>query len=339
MRSPTVFRVLLAAVLTGAALGAAAPAAAAPAHRPYRVTDLGTLGGATSTATALNDRGHVVGYSTTAEEETRAFVWRGGRMTELPTPDGFDAARAHDVNNHGVAVGRAGQGWGQGGGQAVLWRAGKATVIAPDDSYDSRAVAINDAGQVLIESQSERTGDTHRFLWQDGRLRDLGFVPVYTETVGMNDRGDVIGTLMLGGFPCDCHAARWRDGVPTDLGTLGYTEGLIGSFPHDINNRDEIVGWALTADAVRHAFRWRGGRMQDLGTLGGPTSTAVATNDHGTVIGYADDATGTSRPALWRHGAARDLTRRGVTAADEIVDVDDFGRLLVNRAGRATLLS
>ena len=39
------------------------------------MTDLGTLGGATSWAYGINNRGQVVGYSETASGEMRAFLW------------------------------------------------------------------------------------------------------------------------------------------------------------------------------------------------------------------------------------------------------------------------
>jgi uncharacterized membrane protein len=39
------------------------------------MTDLGTLSGAESCATAINERGQVVGESTTASGETHAVLW------------------------------------------------------------------------------------------------------------------------------------------------------------------------------------------------------------------------------------------------------------------------
>jgi len=39
------------------------------------MTDLGTLGGNFSGPVAINDRGQVVGYSTTASGELHAFLW------------------------------------------------------------------------------------------------------------------------------------------------------------------------------------------------------------------------------------------------------------------------
>src|SRR5690349_20507827 len=46
--------------------------------------NLGTLRGANSYATAINDRGDVVGYSGVADSGTlHAFLWRAGTMTDL----------------------------------------------------------------------------------------------------------------------------------------------------------------------------------------------------------------------------------------------------------------
>lgn len=69
-----------------------------------RVTDLGTLGGNYSSASAVNDRGDVVGESRTADGQIHAFLWRGGRMTDLGTLGG-DRSSAAAVYNLGKIVG------------------------------------------------------------------------------------------------------------------------------------------------------------------------------------------------------------------------------------------
>jgi probable HAF family extracellular repeat protein len=51
------------------------------------IQDLGTLGGTSSTASGVNDRGEVVGESAIASGELRGFRWSGGTMTQLdPLP-------------------------------------------------------------------------------------------------------------------------------------------------------------------------------------------------------------------------------------------------------------
>lgn len=71
------------------------------------MTDLGTLGGNLSRTLDLNNRGQVVGFSTTASGLEHAFRWDGsGRMKDLGTLGGT-SSRAWRVNDDGIAVGQA----------------------------------------------------------------------------------------------------------------------------------------------------------------------------------------------------------------------------------------
>jgi probable HAF family extracellular repeat protein len=46
------------------------------------MTDLRTLGGGYSTASAINDGGEIVGESQTASCQCHAFLWKNGFMTD-----------------------------------------------------------------------------------------------------------------------------------------------------------------------------------------------------------------------------------------------------------------
>src|SRR5207248_5420783 len=70
----------------------------------YTFTDLGTLGGLTSRPLDINDAGDVVGYSTDAGGNTRAFLYRAGVMNDLGTLGGA-TAQATRINNHGQIIG------------------------------------------------------------------------------------------------------------------------------------------------------------------------------------------------------------------------------------------
>jgi len=50
----------------------------------YTLTDLGTLGGSNSDASAINEKGQVIGYSsTTGDVADHAFLYSDGTMTDL----------------------------------------------------------------------------------------------------------------------------------------------------------------------------------------------------------------------------------------------------------------
>lgn len=127
-----------------------------------KALDLGTLGGPTSAATAINDRGQVVGWSTTGDGGRRAFLWQDGAMTDLGAlNNGTSAATA--INAGGDIVGVSGtaanygidaigQLVGSSGDHAVIWRGGALRDLGTLSGTYSAAWAINATGQVVGEA-------------------------------------------------------------------------------------------------------------------------------------------------------------------------------------------
>jgi len=233
--------------------------------------ELPTLGGNNGFATGANNRDEVVGWAeNTVHDPTcvppqvlqfRAVVWTlgGDRPRELPLIPGDTSSAATAINDQGQVVGISGicdQAVGRfTAAHAVLWERGKVTDIGNLGANAwNTPMAINQQGDVA--GFADTPGDDpnqanflHAFLWtkHDG-IRDLGALPgdVFSEALGINDQGQVVGTS------CDangaCRAFLYQDGQMTDLNTLvapGYTDVLTTA--QDINDRGEITGRAFNA--------------------------------------------------------------------------------------------
>jgi len=65
------------------------------------IIDLGTFGGPRSSAVAINSKGQVVGRANLDANNSHAFFYDGGMMTEIPLPGG----NATSINDGGEVVG------------------------------------------------------------------------------------------------------------------------------------------------------------------------------------------------------------------------------------------
>jgi probable HAF family extracellular repeat protein len=106
----------------------------------------------------------------------------------------------------------------------------------------------------------------------------------------------------------------------------------------DVNNRDEVVGWAARPDGSGHAFISRNGQMTDLGTLlGDGNSWARAVNNAGQVVGWSDTSKCAWHAFLWQNGImtdlspATDLSPPAAGVRLGAVDINERGQVLCER--------
>lgn len=274
-----------------------AGASAALAQRPYAATDLGSFGGRVDedVPTGLNDLGEVVGYSgSLSENQIHAFYWRAGQMTDLH-PFG-NWSYAWGINRHGEIVG------------VTSATAGVTTLIRWDrQGYVDLGLgvgrAINAAGLIAGDLMTQSGG----FLYDAGQFINLD--PIFRSRAISAD-GHVVGTanIVIGGpcGPTTLRGAVWDGQSVIDLGTLGGCE----SEARDINDQNDIVGWASDADGRVHGVMWRDGEIAETFSLGGSASHAYAINNRGQVAGL-----GLTDRGFWHMFLAQD---------SEIIDLWPF---------------
>jgi len=173
-------------------------------------------GDSTSAATAINDRGQVVGISgdcgvaVGSVSAKHAVLWENGIPTDLGNIGGDAWNTPTAINNHGVIVGFAN--------------------TAPGTARTFQA-----------------------FIWtQADGMKSLGKFPgdLRSEALSINEKGQIVG-LSRGG-PFVFRAFLWQDGTLTDMNSLTVPGSPFLLFAGDIDQQGHIVGEALdlnTGDA------------------------------------------------------------------------------------------
>jgi probable HAF family extracellular repeat protein len=260
----------------------------APSHAFFwqngSFTDLGTLGGPTSAADAINNAAspQVVGQADTGALDSHgnavyhAALWQNGgsgwTLTDLGTLGGTDCA-AFGINTSGQVVGTDGSAntppWT--GNRAFVWQNGVMTdlntLIPPNSGWQlSSANSINDSGQItglgtvngsrfvyLLNPSTTNPGAYT--ITQLPNLTTNGGYLFYTNGLSINSSGNVAGAS-LG------DAALWQNGTVTNLGPRGGNGGIA----YGINSSVQVVGFISTS-TTGYAFLWQNGKGTNLNTL------------------------------------------------------------------------
>ena len=249
----------------------------------------------------INDCGQIVGHlqftlgKTPVETKRGCFAWENGTRRYLDTPKGYTAGDAVGINNQGQIVGEV---WDNGADQkygvlnahhAVLWDDTSIPVFdEPSGFTESRAVAINNQGQILIRAfQSAFTAV----------VEDLGERLEEGDWSNEADAQELFNLYQqrIDALPKDASAFRQQSFL-WENGQMQPIDGLATA----LNDQRQVVGWSgcdLSAEAIAagiekpYAFLWQNGETRDLNDLlpagsGWRLTRANGINSHGQIVGH-----------------------------------------------------
>jgi probable HAF family extracellular repeat protein len=261
----------------------AALAAAQPTNANTQLIDLGTLGGDDTMAWDINNRGQVVGGSTTPDGRLHAFLWDKGKMIDLGTGGGIYSS-ASVISDSGRIAGYVVFSQFPQQQTAFVWENGRMTLLDNPGGDYAAPRGINNRGQVIGVS------GTQYFLWDSG-----GLIPLPDYPVAINNAGMVL--LRTGSI--------WQNGQVTDLGTLGGCCTIARA----LSDSGAAAGLSETASGEYHLFTWKNGKMTDLGKPEGALvlNTVAGMNNSGQIVVNGFDLSGTPQVFLWSKGSFTQL--------------------------------
>lgn len=195
----------------------------------YSAGKLTLLSDDPSKAVAIADSGEIAG-----ENANQLALWRQGKLVAL---GGCCSGTVRGINQRGQIVGQLNDKQGHYG--AFLWDGHNVILIAPPEGTMSSAIAINDAGHVLVQSFVPNAV----FLWRNGRFAKVELdADVANQPLALTHCDAIVGEF--GAASDFYHAFVWDEkNGQRDLNMLippqsGWTlESAV-----DINDRGEIIG-------------------------------------------------------------------------------------------------
>jgi probable HAF family extracellular repeat protein/YD repeat-containing protein len=257
---------------------------------------------------AINDIGQIVGCINTGQIQDprvtiplsveHAALWNtDGEVKDLGMLPGGNRSWARAINNQGQIAG-----WSSvtsdaslRSKHAVVWdKNGAITDLGTLGSEISEAIAINNAGQVLVASGRP-------FVWSaKNGMKELPLVAGCkgSSAVSINDQGEIAGTCT--DADGKAHAVVWdANGTIKDITDAVTLGGGVATLAH-ISNAGQVVGTERKHGAKKLAFVWSsrhglsyvGGNLPDPPEFFGftnppptPGNTASSVNDRGEIVG------------------------------------------------------
>jgi probable HAF family extracellular repeat protein len=303
-RSTVIFGILLLAA------SAAAPASGGP----YYLTDLGTIGGTSSYAMAVNDSGEVAGATTTSTAlTTTAAVYTGGAWDNIGALVGTKVGYANGITDSGlVSCGRTltiSYIYNLNTGQVINMQTqpGVCNGVSNHCGCDSyfggeypSPTPINSSGQI-VGYYVTSVDDYNLLVYSGGTNGSTSVVTTpatdttqLTDASGISDSGVVVGNYAFGPNPARI-GFYYQNGTEYDIANMNYPEAINGNTVVGANDAGSAVDAAIYTLGASSAT--------DIGGLPGAVQTiAYGVNSAGTVVGFSD-----SDAFVYSNGTMTDL--------------------------------
>jgi probable HAF family extracellular repeat protein len=223
----------------------------------FHMRALPTLGGNNGQASAINNRGKIVGFAedgtvdsscpagTTNNRTQLPVLWEKSKAKAKALPTGNDpSGNALWINDRGQIVGFTGA--CAATNHAVVWDHDKVSTLA-DNQTGAEAFGNNNLGQIVGFVGAPDSGIPNATLWQNDMLINLGLLPGDAGGIasGINDKGQVVGSNFDSQGNWN-HAFIWQNNVMTDLNSLfPRSSNLLATMANKINESGQISGMAI----------------------------------------------------------------------------------------------
>jgi probable HAF family extracellular repeat protein len=211
------------------------------------MTDLGTLGGSSTTAIAMNDRGQIVGTSATGNTRfPHPFLWDRGTMVDINGADSTWISTPLWIDSEGEVAGRM-DSWVIEQTRTFFWEHGRWTDLGRLDpsSDETWPQAVSSTGVIGGSELIHRSPWQSAWVWTRGTMTAI---PELEGILAINQAGVVLGVpTFVSGYS---GTVLWFNGTIVSLDP----EGGYGS-ASGINAAGQIIGTTGPYDLSR-AVLW-----------------------------------------------------------------------------------
>ena len=230
-------------------------------YKDKRAFDLGSLGGSSAAAAAVNLSDEIAGTFQPDDGSVHGFFWQRKHWVDIGSLGGI-ATYPYAINNSGLVTGQsdvsttADPVYGIPPFHGFVWTAGTLTDIgAIFDSKFNYLMAINNAGVAVGSADLAGDSAAHAISWKDGVVQDLSpDGDVSAGATAINSFGQVVGIWgsvdpdPTAGPPafvtlCPCYATLWQNGEEIILNGLVPPEWSL-FIATAINDKGEILAIA-----------------------------------------------------------------------------------------------